>query len=364
MGVLLGDASGLFRPLERTRVMGIINATPDSFSDGGTYPTAADAVRAGLAMHAAGADLVDVGGESTRPGASRVDPAEEARRVVPVVAELARSGLTVSIDTTRVSVAAAALDAGAVLVNDVSGAANPDLLELVAARGAPYVLMHSRGNSAVMDARAVYRDVVHEVADELAARLAVVTAAGIDEDKVVVDPGIGFAKTATHNWKLLAHLDCFTELGRPLLVGTSRKSFLGRLLSGSDGQPRPVEDREDATQATTALLAAAGVWAVRVHSVGPAVDAVRVVSAWRAARSLAAPASSRRPALAPANGTTTATNGTAMPTNGTVTNGTATPANGTVSTNGTAAGVANGAANGARAGTGAADPMDGHGSDG
>jgi dihydropteroate synthase len=302
MNAPVGDVSDLFRPLERTRVMGIVNATPDSFSDGGTYATAADAVRAGLAMHAGGADLVDVGGESTRPGASRVDPAEEARRVVPVITELARAGVTVSVDTTRATVAAAALDAGAVLVNDVSGAAAPDLLELVAERGAPYVLMHSRGNSADMQTRAVYRDVVHEVADELASRLAVVIAAGIDEDKVVVDPGIGFAKTGAHNWKLLAHLDCFTELGRPLLVGTSRKSFLGRLLSGSDGKPRPVEDRENATQATTALLAAAGVWAVRVHSVPPAVDAVRVVSAWRAARSLAAPATARRPTLA-ANGT-------------------------------------------------------------
>jgi len=275
--------------------MGIVNATPDSFSDGGTYRTAEEAGRAGRAMWAAGADLVDVGGESTRPGASRVDPAEEARRVVPVVAELARAGVTVSVDTTRASVAAAALDAGAVLVNDVSGAADPELLALVAERGAPYVLMHSRGNSADMNSRAVYRDVVHEVVDELAARLSVVTAAGIAADKVVVDPGIGFAKTATHNWRLLAHLDCFTELGRPLLVGTSRKSFLGRLLPGADGAPRPVEDREDATQATTALLAAAGVWAVRVHSVSPAVDAVRVVSAWRAARSLAAPAPARRP---------------------------------------------------------------------
>jgi dihydropteroate synthase len=260
--------------------MGIVNVTPDSFSDGGSYAGPGDAVRAGTAMAAAGADIVDVGGESTRPGASRVDEAEELRRIRPVVAGLAAAGVAVSIDTTRRGIAAAALDAGAVLVNDVSGAANPGLLELVAERGVPYVLMHARGTSADMASRAVYRDVVPEVVAELSARLEAVTSAGIAEDKVVVDPGIGFAKAPEHNWQLLARLGELAELGRPLLVGTSRKSFLGGVLPDADGKPRPVTDRDDATQATTALLAFAGVWAVRVHAVRPAADAVRVAAAW------------------------------------------------------------------------------------
>jgi dihydropteroate synthase len=269
-----------FDDLGRSRVMGVLNVTPDSFSDGGTFADPADAVRAGLAMLADGADLIDVGGESTRPGAGRVEPAEERRRVVPVVAELAAAGAVVSVDTTRASVAEAALDAGARLVNDVSGATEPDLLELVARRGVPYVLMHARGTSAGMNSRAVYADVVPEVVAEVVERLGAVLDAGIERDVVIVDPGIGFAKNAGHNWALLSRLDELAALGRPLLVGTSRKSFLGRLLAGPDGGPRPVGDREDATQATTALAAPAGVWAVRVHTVRPASDAVRVARAW------------------------------------------------------------------------------------
>ena len=267
-----------------TRVMGIVNVTPDSFSDGGTYAEAADAVRAGLRMVADGADLVDVGGESTRPGAARVDAAEERRRVLPVIERLVAAGVTVSVDTTRAAVAEAALDAGAVLVNDVSAAADPDLLALCAERGAYYVLMHARGESVDMAKRAHYGDVVSDVVAELRERLAAVYAAGIRPDRVIVDPGIGFAKKFEHNWSLLAGLAAFDELGRPLLVGTSRKSFLGALLAAADGTPRPVEQREDATQATTALLADQGVWAVRVHAVRPAADAVRVVEAWRRAR--------------------------------------------------------------------------------
>jgi dihydropteroate synthase len=266
-----------------TRVMGIVNVTPDSFSDGGTYADAGDAVRVGLQMVADGADLVDVGGESTRPGAARVDADEERRRVVPVIRELAAAGVAVSVDTTRPAVAAAALDAGAVLVNDVSAAADPDLLALCADRGAYYVLMHARGASVDMAKRAHYGDVVADVAAELRDRLAAVHAAGIQPDHVIVDPGIGFAKKFEHNWALLAGLAAFAELGRPLLVGTSRKSFLGALLAAPDGTPRPVEQREDATQATTALLAHQGIWAVRVHAVRPAVDAVRVAAAWRRA---------------------------------------------------------------------------------
>ncbi|OHV44470.1 dihydropteroate synthase [Pseudofrankia sp. BMG5.36] len=266
-----------------TRVMGVVNVTPDSFSDGGTYADPVEAVRAGLRMVADGADLVDVGGESTRPGAARVDVAEECRRVLPVVAALAAAGAAVSVDTTRAAVAEAALDAGAVLVNDVSAAAEPDLLALVAERRAYYVLMHARGASVDMAKRAYYGDVVADVVTELAERLAAVLDAGVRRERVIIDPGIGFAKRFEHNWALLAHLDAVAALGRPLLVGTSRKSFLGAVLAAPDGAARPVEQREDATQATTALLAYQGVWGVRVHTVRPAVDAVRVVGAWRAA---------------------------------------------------------------------------------
>ncbi|ONH30718.1 dihydropteroate synthase [Pseudofrankia asymbiotica] len=266
-----------------TRVMGVVNVTPDSFSDGGTYADPTEAVRAGLRMVADGADLVDVGGESTRPGAARVDVAEECRRVLPVVAALAAAGTAVSVDTTRAAVAEAALDAGAVLVNDVSAAAEPDLLTLVAERGAYYVLMHARGASVDMAKRAHYGDVVADVTAELAERLATVLDAGVRREQVIIDPGIGFAKRFEHNWALLAHLDAVAALGRPLLVGTSRKSFLGAVLATPDGAARPVEQREDATQATTTLLAYQGVWGVRVHTVRPAVDAVRVVGAWRTA---------------------------------------------------------------------------------
>ncbi|WP_242425079.1 dihydropteroate synthase, partial [Frankia sp. EI5c] len=196
--------AGLFTPGAPTRVMGIVNVTPDSFSDGGAYPNPSDAVRAGHAMIEQGADLVDVGGESTRPGASRVVASEELRRVLPVVAKLAAAGVPVSIDTSRASVASAAVDSGAVLVNDVSCGMNADLLRVVADRGVHYVLMHSRGSSADMGTLAVYDDVVTDVARELAVRLRAVLAAGVAEDKVIIDPGIGFAKTAAHNWALLA----------------------------------------------------------------------------------------------------------------------------------------------------------------
>ena len=273
----------LFAAEGPTRVMGIVNVTPDSFSDGGTYADPVDAVQAGLRMAAEGAALVDVGGESTRPGAPRVPASEELRRVLPVVAELAAAGVPVSVDTTRASVAEAAVDAGAVLVNDVSGAADADLLRLVAERGIYYVLMHARGPSVDMASRAVYGDVVTEVVDELSARLEVVLAAGVPEDRVIIDPGIGFAKTAAHNWALLANLHALEKFGRPVLVGTSRKSFLGSVLAGPGEPPRPVDQRDEATQATTTLLAAAGVWAVRVHAVRQAVDAIRVVQAWKQA---------------------------------------------------------------------------------
>ena len=264
----------------RCLVMGVLNVTPDSFSDGGAYLDARAAIEHGWRLVADGADLVDVGGESTRPGAERVDADEELRRVLPVVRTLARDGVVVSVDTTRSAVAEAALDAGARLVNDVSGGSADDAMAgVVAGTDAGYVLMHSRGPSADMAARAVYSDVVADVVTELGERLTALTAAGVAAERVVVDPGLGFAKNAEHSVELLAHLDAVQALGRPVLVGASRKSFLGALLDGRD-----VADRDDATQAVTAAAALAGAWAVRVHAVRPAADAVRVVAALIGAR--------------------------------------------------------------------------------
>ena len=277
-----------FPSLGRARVIGIVNVTPDSFSDGGRFESSESAVRAGLQMLNEGADVLDVGGESTRPGAARVSEVDEQARVLPVIAGLTAAGARVSVDTARASVAAAALDAGAVLVNDVSGGADPAMFPLIADRGVPYVLMHSRGPSSDMTSRAVYRDLIREVTVELAVKLDAAHSAGIAVDQIVLDPGIGFAKTADHNWTVLAMLDRLYALGRPLLVGTSRKSFLGALLADVDGTPRPVSERDDATQAMTALVAAAGAWAVRVHAVRPAADAVRVAAALLSARRAAA----------------------------------------------------------------------------
>jgi dihydropteroate synthase len=265
--------------------MGVLNVTPDSFSDGGCFADPADAIAHGLAMAAAGADYVDVGGESTRPGADRVDADEECRRVVPVVRELAGAGLQVSVDTTRAEVAEAALDAGAVMVNDVSGGlADKHMADLVAETGVPWVLMHWRGHSREMYAAARYGDVVTEVRAELTARVEDVVAAGVDPAQLVLDPGLGFAKNAEHNWALLAGLDRIVDLGLPVLVGASRKTFLGRLLAGPDGTPRRAEERDAATLATTVLAAEAGAWGVRVHDAAASVDAVRTVEAVRAAR--------------------------------------------------------------------------------
>ena len=264
--------------------MGVLNVTPDSFSDGGTFADPAAAIAHGLAMHAAGAAYVDVGGESTRPGADRVDADEECRRVVPVVRELADAGVQVSVDTTRAEVAEAALSAGAVLVNDVSGGlADAGMARLVADAGVPWVLMHWRGHSREMQAAARYGDVVTEVAAELTARVEDVVAAGVDPAQLVLDPGLGFAKNAEHNWALLAGLDRLVGLGLPVLVGASRKTFLGRLLAGPDGTLRPVEGREAATAALTLLSAQAGAWGVRVHDPVPSLDAIATLGAVRAA---------------------------------------------------------------------------------
>jgi dihydropteroate synthase len=267
-------------------VIGVVNVTPDSFSDGGRHFQTKAAIEHGLALQRAGADIVDVGGESTRPGAARIDAAEEIRRVVPVVTDLAAAGVTVSIDTMRCETAQAALAAGAAIVNDVSGGlADPALPGLVAEAEVPYIVMHWRGHSADMQRLASYRNVVDEVVAELRARVDAVTAAGVDARRIILDPGIGFAKQAGHNWTLLAHLDRLLALGRPLVVGASRKSFLGALLA--DGEtPRDSDHREDATVAVTALVAAAGAWAVRVHEARPSADAVRVVEALTASGEL------------------------------------------------------------------------------
>jgi dihydropteroate synthase len=269
--------------------MGVLNVTPDSFSDGGRWADLDAAVRHGLDMVAAGADLVDVGGESTRPGAERVDADEEIRRVLPAVRELAAAGVSVSVDTTRAAVAAAALEAGAAIVNDVSGGqADPDMAKVVAAAGVPWVLMHWRGHSRDMQALARYGDVVADVRTELTRQADAALAAGVDPDRIVLDPGLGFAKTGEHNWALLARLDELVALGYPVLVGASRKSFLGRLLAGPDGAPAPVDRREDATVAAGVLAAVMGAWGLRVHEVRPTVDAMKVVGAWAEAAGHAA----------------------------------------------------------------------------
>ena len=270
--------------LPRCLVMGVINVTPDSFSDGGAFADADSAVKHGRELLAAGADLLDIGGESTRPGAERVSADEEWRRVGPVVTELAALGARVSIDTMRAVTAERALAAGAVMVNDVSGGrADPALPRLVASAGVPYVVMHWRGHSTEMQSKASYDDVVAEVVGELRRSVEDVSAAGVAEDQIVVDPGLGFAKHGVHNWELLARLRELSVLGRPVLVGASRKSFLGTLLADGD-EPRGVRDRDDATTAITALAAAAGAWGVRVHDVRGSADAVRVVAAVESAR--------------------------------------------------------------------------------
>jgi dihydropteroate synthase len=262
----------------RCAVMGVVNVTPDSFSDGGRYLDRDDAVAHGVAMWRLGADLVDVGGESTRPGASRVDAETEIARVVPVITELAAAGVAVSVDTTRARVAEAALAAGATVINDVSGGlADPDMVKVAGLADVPWILMHWRGHSRDMDSLASYTDVVAEVRDELCQRIDLALAGGVDASALVIDPGIGFAKQAEHNWALLRRLDVLLELGFPVLVGASRKRFLGSLLAGPEGMPRPPDGREDATTAITALVATAGVWGVRVHDVGRSIDAIAVV---------------------------------------------------------------------------------------
>jgi dihydropteroate synthase len=260
--------------------MGIVNVTPDSFSDGGQWLESAAAVQHGLSLLADGADLVDIGGESTRPGAIRPGVDEELRRVLPVVQALASAGAAVTIDTMRAEVARAAIEAGAVGVNDVSGGLGDDaMLATVASLGVPYVCMHWRGHSTLMQELATYDDVVADVCAELSIRREAAVAAGVERERLALDPGLGFAKTADHNWALLARLSRLAELGHPLVVGASRKAFLGLLLAES-GEPRPPRARDDATTAISALAALHGAWCVRVHDVRSSRDAVEVAARW------------------------------------------------------------------------------------
>jgi dihydropteroate synthase len=242
-------------------VMGILNVTPDSFADGGRHNEFAAAVAHGLEMIAEGVDIIDIGGESTRPGAERVTEEEEIARVIPVITELAKHGIPISIDTMRASTAEAAINAGASIINDVSGGlADPDMLQTAARLQVTYIAMHWRGQSKDMNSKAIYADVVSDVISELNERIDSAIDAGIHKDKLIIDPGIGFAKDADHNWAIIDSIDRFVAMGYPVLVGASRKRFLG------GDSP---DEREQATIELTKRLGTTGVWAVRVHSVKP-----------------------------------------------------------------------------------------------
>lgn len=249
-------------------VMGILNITPDSFADGGRYNSFNMAVHHAREMIAEGVDIIDIGGESTRPGADRVSEAEELDRVIPVIAELAKDGVPLSIDTMRASTARAAIAAGAQIINDVSGGlADPEMLTTAAELKTPYIAMHWRGQSKEMNSKAIYRDIVREVLAELQGRIAAALDAGISNEKLIIDPGLGFAKDAHHNWEIINHIDEFVELGYPVLVGASRKRFLG------GDTP---DEREAASIALTKRLSTTGIWGVRVHSVKPHKDVISI----------------------------------------------------------------------------------------
>ena len=263
---------------ERTLIMGILNVTPDSFSDGGRWNTLDAALEHAAELTAQGADLIDIGGESTRPGAHRVPVAEEQRRVLPLVRELARGGIAVSVDTMNAATALAAAHAGAAVINDVSGGlADPDMTRVAIETGLPFVVMHWRGHSAEMAAKASYGDVVSDVRRELEYRVAELIVRGVDPAKIIVDPGIGFSKNAEHNWALLGHYGELASLGLPVLVAASRKGFLAPLVA-EDAAP----DARDAPSAIVAAIAASqGAWAVRVHNVAETRAALDVADAWR-----------------------------------------------------------------------------------
>ena len=276
---VLGLPEFLHKP-KRTLVMGIINVTPDSFSDGGENAGTESAVMRGIQMIREGVDIIDIGGESTRPGASRISPEEEKARVLPVLRALADYDTVLSIDTMRAEVAEEAIAAGASIVNDVSGGlADSDMPRLIADVRVPYVVMHWRGFSDSMQKLAVYEVTAKEVRHELAERIEKLNKAGVEIDQIILDPGLGFAKEPDHNWDVLQAIESFEKLKRPLLVGASRKRFLGRLLNDGEGD-RDVKEREAATIAVTTMLAERKVWGVRVHNVRDSRDAIEVVKRW------------------------------------------------------------------------------------
>lgn len=265
-------------------VMGVLNVTSDSFSDGGRYLDRDAAIAHGFELRELGVDIVDVGGESTRPGAVRVDPEVEVARVVPVIEELSKAGIATSVDTMRASVAAAAIEAGVSMVNDVSGGrADPDMASVVADADVPWILMHWRPAGGFVHAGGSthYDDVVREVREELLVQVDVAVSAGVDPSRLILDPGLGFVKQPDHNWQLLHRLPELTELGFPVLIGASRKRFLGSLLAAPDGTIRPPDEREVATAVISALAATHGAWGVRVHDVQSTRDALAVVHAWQ-----------------------------------------------------------------------------------
>ena len=265
------------RNLDRTLVMGVLNVTPDSFSDGGRFNDPTIATNHALQMVQDGADIIDIGGESTRPGSDRITVKEELDRVLPVISALANSGVAISIDTMRAEVASAAIDAGACMINDVSGGkSDPEMLSYVATLNVPYILMHWRGPSNIMNTLTDYNDVVSDVTREVSNQVDVAVAAGIARERIAIDPGIGFAKTVDQNWPILKHLEVLEGLGLPILMGASRKKFLGELLA-KDGVARDSDERESATTAISTLMAARGIWAVRVHEVKASSDAIAVV---------------------------------------------------------------------------------------
>ena len=265
------------RNLDRTLVMGVLNVTPDSFSDGGRFNDQMIATNHALQMVQDGADIIDIGGESTRPGSDRITVKEELDRVLPVISALANSGVAISVDTMRAEVASAAIDAGACMINDVSGGkSDPEMLSYVATLNVPYILMHWRGPSNIMNTLTDYNDVVADVTREVSNQVDVAVAAGIARERIAIDPGIGLAKTVDQNWPILKHLEVLEGLGLPILMGASRKKFLGELLA-KDGVARDSDERESATTAISTLMAARGIWAVRVHEVKASSDAIAVV---------------------------------------------------------------------------------------
>jgi dihydropteroate synthase len=264
--------------MSRTVVMGILNVTPDSFADGGKYLSKADAITQGRRLIAEGADIIDVGGESTRPGAERISEEEELARVIPVITELVKDGAVVSVDTMRSEVARAAITAGALYVNDVSGGLSDLKMAAVIAANpkVQYIVMHWRGHSKDMQKQAVYEDVVKEVKDELDERVTNLLTQGVLAEQIILDPGLGFAKEAEHNWQILKNIERFQLLGYPLLVGASRKRFLGELINAKD-----TDNREAATIALTTELARLKVWGVRTHGVKAHQDAISVIERLR-----------------------------------------------------------------------------------